>query len=168
MTNTSSRDSVSFRELLDFAEEESRHWHEWFTKTPQALDVKIDIATAPDVRTLVLHIVAVELRYAEWLLGEPITPWQSISTGSADTLFAASDAAFSKFRKLVESAPPEQWEERMAFPKPMEGLKASRRKCFLHTILHSVRHWAQLATALRTAGFKQDWQHDFIFTPAME
>jgi uncharacterized damage-inducible protein DinB len=159
---------VGFRELLDFAQEESRRWHEWFNKNPRALDVKVDIATAPDVRTLVLHIVAVELRYAEWLLGEQITPWQSISTASADSLFTASDAAYSKFRKVLESAAPELWDEMMAFPKPMEGLKASRRKCFVHTIFHSARHWAQLATALRSAGFRQDWQHDFLFTSAME
>jgi uncharacterized damage-inducible protein DinB len=165
---TQPRDCVGFRELLDFAQEESRRWHEWFNKNPQALDVKVDIATAPDVRTLVLHIVAVELRYAEWLLGEQITPWQSISTASADSLFAASDAAYSKFRKVLESAAPELWDEMMAFPKPMEGLKASRRKCFVHTIFHSARHWAQLATALRSAGFKQDWQHDLLFTSAME
>ena len=161
------RDSVSFRELLDHTQEESRHWHAWFNKNPQALDVKIDIATAPDVRTLVLHIVAVELRYAEWLLGEPITPWESISTASADALFAASDAALSKFRKLLETARPEYWDEMMAFPRPMEGLKASRRKCLVHTTLHSLRHWAQLATALRSAGYEQDWQHDFIFSSAM-
>ena len=161
------KDSVSFHELLDHAEEESRRWHEWFNKNPQALDLKIDIATAPDARTLALHIVAVQLRYAEWLLGEPITPWESISPASADSLFVTSDAAFAKFRKLLETATPEQWDDAMAFPKPMEGLKASRRKCFVHTMLHSVRHWAQLATALRSAGYKQDWQHDFIFSTAM-
>jgi len=142
-------------------------WRDWFNQNPQSLDVRIDIATAPDVRTLVLHIVAVELRYSEWLLGEPITPWQSIATASADTLIAASDAAFSKFRKLLDTATPEQWDEMMVFPKPMEGFKASRRKCFVHTIFHSARHWAQLATALRAAGYKQDWQHDFILSPSM-
>jgi uncharacterized damage-inducible protein DinB len=168
MGNAPRGDSVGFHELLDHAEQESRRWHGWFNVRPQALDVKVDIATAPDVRTLILHIVAVELRYAEWLLGEPITPWQSISTACADTLFAASDTAFSKLRKLLETATPGQWEEKMVFPKPLEGLQASRRKCLVHTILHSARHWAQLATALRSAGYKQDWQHDFIFSPTME
>jgi hypothetical protein len=27
-----------------------------------------------------------------------------------------------------------------------------------------VRHWAQLSTYLRQKGYKQDWQHDFIFS----
>jgi uncharacterized damage-inducible protein DinB len=168
MTNQTSKATVSFRELLNHAQDEFRRWREWFNKNPQALDVKTDIATAPDVRTQVLHIVAVELRYAEWLSGEPITPWQSISTASVDGLFAAADSAFEKWRNLLATASDAQWDEVMAFPKPMEALKATRRKCFFHTFLHSVRHWAQLATALRAAGFKQDWQHDFIFSPAME
>ncbi|MBZ5672003.1 MAG: DinB family protein [Acidobacteriia bacterium] len=168
MTTQTSKATVSFRELLDHAQDEFRRWHEWFHKHPQALDVKTDIATAPDVRTLVLHIVACEHFYAEWLSGEPITPWQSISTASADGLFAVADSAFEKWRNLPATASEAQWDEVMAFPKPMETSKATRRKCFFHTFLHSVRHWAQLATALRAAGFKQDWQHDFIFSPAME
>ena len=168
MTNQTSKATVSFRELLNHAQDEFRRWHEWFNKSPQALDVKTDIATAPDVRTLVLHIVAVELRYAEWMSGEPITRWQSISTASADSLFAAADSAFEKWRNLLATASDAQWDEAMTFPKPMEELRATRRKCFFHTFLHSVRHWAQLATALRAAGFKQDWQHDFIFSTAME
>ena len=159
---------MGFRELLDFAQEESRRWHDWFNKNPRALDVKVDIATAPDVRTLLLHVVACELYYAEWLSGDRITPWQNISADSADGLFAAAENASVKFRTLTETATEEQWSELLAFPKRIEGLKASRRKCFVHTILHSVRHWAQLATALRSAGFKQDWQHDFLFTSAME
>jgi uncharacterized damage-inducible protein DinB len=168
MTNQASKAAVSFPELLGHAQDEFRRWHEWFNKNPQALDVKTDIATAPDVRTLVLHIVACELFYAEWMSGNAITPWQSISTVSADGLFAAADSAFEKWGKLLSSASDTQWDEVMAFPKPMEGLRATRRKCSFHTFLHSVRHWAQLATALRAAGFKQDWQHDFIFSAAME
>jgi uncharacterized damage-inducible protein DinB len=62
----------------------------------------------------------------------------------------------------------EKWDEMMSFPAPTENMKASRRKCFTHAFLHGTRHWAQLATALRLAGYKQDWQHDFIFSPAMQ
>jgi uncharacterized damage-inducible protein DinB len=36
-----------------------------------------------------------------------------------------------------------------------------------HALLHGVRHWAQLSTYLRQKGYKQDWQHDFIFSGVM-
>src|SRR5438874_2703066 len=61
-----------------------------------------------------------------------------------------------------------RWADVMPFPKPMEQVKPTRRKCFIHVVVHSTRHWAQLATALRAAGHAQDWQHDLIFTTAID
>jgi uncharacterized damage-inducible protein DinB len=36
------------------------------------------------------------------------------------------------------------------------------KKIFIHSLLHGVRHWAQLSTHLRQKGYRQDWMHDFI------
>jgi uncharacterized damage-inducible protein DinB len=38
---------------------------------------------------------------------------------------------------------------------------------FAHAMLHGVRHWAQLATALREKGHGTDWGHDFLFSDVM-
>jgi uncharacterized damage-inducible protein DinB len=46
-------------------------------------------------------------------------------------------------------------------------LRASKRKMFTHAMLHGVRHWAQLATALREKGHGTDWPHDFLFSDVM-
>jgi uncharacterized damage-inducible protein DinB len=32
---------------------------------------------------------------------------------------------------------------------------------------HNVRHFAQLAVALRVAGHPTDWMHDILFNPSM-
>jgi uncharacterized damage-inducible protein DinB len=126
---------------------------------------------------LLSHIVFVDLLFAEWLLGESITPaaiidparfTDSIDKTSPDAIFSAADSALLKWRKVLEKTHDEKWDEMMSFPAPTENTKASRRKCFTHAFLHGTRHWAQLATALRRAGYKQDWQHDFIFSPAMQ
>jgi uncharacterized damage-inducible protein DinB len=45
---------------------------------------------------------------------------------------------------------------------------ASRRKLFAHILLHSTRHWAQLSSLLREAGYKTEWAKDFLFSEAME
>jgi hypothetical protein len=50
----------------------------------------------------------------------------------------------------------------------MAEITTTFRKCLTHAIIHSVRHWARLATELRKCGYGQDWQHDFLFTKAME
>ena len=44
---------------------------------------------------------------------------------------------------------------------------ATRRKLFVHIMIHSRRHWAQLATLLRSHGLKTDWPQDFLFSEAM-
>jgi len=167
MKNALARDMVTFQELLSYSREELGRWRDWFNQHPEALDVKIEVAQATDIRMLLLHIILVEMRYAEWLMGDAISPVESIATQSTDSLFAAADAAQAKWQRLIDTSSDEPWDEMMAFPAPMERLRASRRKCFVHAFVHGVRHWAQLATALRAAGYKQDWQHDFVFSTAM-
>jgi uncharacterized damage-inducible protein DinB len=177
MTTTISRNSVGFSELRDHTQQESRRWHDWFNQHSQALDVPIDIAGSATVRDLLSHIVFVDLLFAEWLLGESITPaaiidparfTDKIDKTSPDAIFSVADSALQKWRKVLAKTNDEKWNEMMSFPAPTKNMKASRRKCFTHAFLHGTRHWAQLATTLRRAGYKQDWQHDFIFSPAMQ
>ncbi len=55
------------------------------------------------------------------------------------------------------------------FPTRTAGIiRASKRKIFAHAMLHGVRHWAQLATALREAGYPTNWGKDFLYSPVME
>jgi uncharacterized damage-inducible protein DinB len=117
------------------------------------------------------------LLFAECLLGEsttlaanidPARFTDSIDKTSPDAIFSVADSALLTWRKVLEKTHDEKWDEIMSFPAPTKNMRASRRKCFTHAFLHGTRHWAQLATALRRAGYKQDWQHDFIFSPAMQ
>jgi uncharacterized damage-inducible protein DinB len=160
--------TLKLSEMLAYAEGESNRWRDWFQKNPAAMNVKIDIAQAADVRHLVQHIVAVDQRYAERLLGEEVTPYEKISTEPTE-MFQTAGRSFEKLRRFLNSAKEDEWKAVTTFPTRSAGtLSASKRKIFVHTLLHSTRHWAQLATALRTAGFKQAWQHDFLFADAIE
>ncbi|MCU1309443.1 MAG: hypothetical protein JWO20_568 [Candidatus Angelobacter sp.] len=160
--------ALKLSELLAYAENESRRWQKWFQENPAALDVKLDIAQAKDVRNLVLHIVAVDTRYAERLLGEDVTPYETFPSDIA-VLFETGERAFRKLRGFLDSATEEEWKKVIEFPsRSMGTLTSSKRKIFVHTLLHSTRHWAQLATTLRSAGYKQDWQHDFLFSEAIQ
>jgi uncharacterized damage-inducible protein DinB len=61
------------------------------------------------------------------------------------------------------------WNKTISFKTLSVGqMSASKRKCFVHALLHGMRHWAQLATALRQRGSQAEWHHDFMFTKAME
>ena len=171
---------LSFGELLDYSAEESNHWRDFFKQHPDALDLPCDIAQTKTVRELVLHIVIVQMRYAERLLNMPITEYESLAARLApgkpgqeksgqgkpdEDLFALSRKSLEDLRSFAIAANDSDWDGMLAFARRSAGeLTASRRKIFIHALLHGVRHWAQLSTYLRQKGYKQDWQHDFIFS----
>lgn len=156
---------LSFGELLDYASEETNHWRDWFAKNPAALDVACDIAGTKSVREVVLHIVVVQVRYAERLLNLPITEYAEVGSKSANELFTLAHKSAEDLRSFAVAANDADWDGTLTFPTRSAGtLTASRRKIFVHALLHGIRHWAQLATLLRQKGYAQDWPHDFIFS----
>lgn len=160
---------LSFGELLDYASEETARWRDWFRKNPKALDLPCDIAGAKNVREVVLHIAAVQARYAERLLNQPVTEYSELESKSADELFTLAHKSAEDLRSFAVAANDPDWDGTLTFPTRTAGtLTASRRKILVHALLHGVRHWAQLATFLRQQGYRQDWQHDFIFSSVLK
>jgi uncharacterized damage-inducible protein DinB len=163
---------LSFGELLDYSAEESNHWRDFFKQHPDALDLPCDIAGTKTVGEVVLHIVAVQIRYAERLLNMPITEYDTLAArladgkpgqGKGEELFRLSRKSLEDLRSFAIAANDTDWDGTLTFPTRSAGeLTASRRKIFIHALLHGVRHWAQLSTHLRQKGYKQDWMHDFI------
>lgn len=147
---------------------ETRRWHDWFQRHPAALDAPIDIAQAKSVREFVLHIVAVDLRYAERLCGKEVTPYEQMPQ-EPEQLFTLAQETFERLRKYAQQASQADLRTEIEFQTRSAGtLKASKRKILIHTLMHSIRHWAQLATELRKAGFKTDWPHDLLFSDVIE
>jgi uncharacterized damage-inducible protein DinB len=156
---------LSFGELLDYASEETNHWRDWFKKNPATLELPCDIAGAKSVREVVLHIVGVQNRYAERLLNQPVTEFTELDSKTADELFTLAHKSAEDLRSFAVAANDTDWDGSITFPTRSAGtLTASRRKIFVHALIHGVRHWAQLAAYLRRQGHKQDWQHDFLFS----
>jgi len=46
-------------------------------------------------------------------------------------------------------------------------LTVSKRKMLAHTLFHSQRHWAQLATLVRAAGFPSGFKGDLLLSSAL-
>ncbi len=160
---------VSFQELMHYNDAETRRWREFLEHHRAALDVQVDIAGAKDIRGLIVHIFAVELRYAERLLAAAPTPYEQLPTGSLDEIFCIADTARQKLRHFLDRATGADMKKVLTFETRTAGtLSSSQRKIVAHVLLHGTRHWAQVATALRQHGYKQDWPHDFIFTDALE
>ncbi len=161
---------ISFAELLTANEAGTRKWRKWFDEQPAAvLDVPLSIALAKNVREFLLHIFAVELRYAERLKGLPITAYETLPTASVAGLFGIGETATAMYRDYLANASDEDLARVIEFPTRTAGIvRASKRKIVVHALLHSVRHWAQLATALREAGYPTNWGKEFLYSEAME
>ena len=157
---------LSFSELLQYANQETEKWREFFESNPAALDAPVSIAGVKRVRDMLLHIFAVELRYAERLnhVAE-VTPYERHTGKPSEELFAMGEQARGLLAEYLAKA--NDLDRVLTFPTLTSGtLSASKRKIAIHMLLHGVRHWAQLATALREAGFTQS-KHDFIFSNVM-
>jgi uncharacterized damage-inducible protein DinB len=161
--------ALTYAELLNHDEQETEQWHKWFRAHPEALDAKMELAMMRDVRGVLFHIFVVELRYGERLLEQPETPNEALPKGSVDELFGIGAKAREKFREFIVRATDADWNKTISFKTLSVGqMSASKRKCFVHALLHGMRHWAQLATALRQRGSQAEWHHDFMFSKAME
>jgi uncharacterized damage-inducible protein DinB len=107
------------------------------------------------------HVVAVELRYAERLAGLPATDYANIAFDSAAAIYATHERAMQLFRQ--ELAREIDWNERIEFvTRSMGPARASRKAVLFHAMLHSIRHYGQLATLVRREGIKPNWAMDYL------
>jgi uncharacterized damage-inducible protein DinB len=167
---SASLSEISFSELLDWNERETQKWRDWFARQDASmLDLPMRIAQTKNVREFLLHIFAVELRYAQRLNDEEVTSYEALPTETVADLFGIGDRARAGLRGYLANVTDDELKSVQEFPTRTAGtLRASERKMFAHAMLHSVRHWAQLATALREAGHATDWGKDFLMSDVME
>ncbi len=156
--------ALTCAEMLAHNQEQTERWQQWLEQTPAALDVPCDIMNTGSVRMLVQHIFAVELRFSQRLLGQPPVEYDKLPADSLANLFAIHRAAQGNYETFLSAANGPVMEEVIENVTRSAGtIRATRRSVFVHAMLHSIRHWAQLSTLLRTAGMKPDWPQDYLF-----
>jgi uncharacterized damage-inducible protein DinB len=110
---------------------------------------------------LLQHIVAAELRFAERLAGLPATEYADVPSDSATALYATHSQAFRILREQLASEV--DWEQTIEFQtRAMGAARSTRRTILFHLLLHSVRHYAQLATLVRQHGIKPGTPMDYL------
>ena len=160
--------SITLAELLQDNIAATNQWQAWFTKNPEALDLPCDIYNSGSIRGLLRHIFAVELRHSQRLLNHPVTAYESIPMDTLDGLFAIHTQAVNSLEHLLNTATAGDWQEVLSISTLSAGtLQATRRKLFAHILLHSLRHWAQLSTHLRTHGYATNWPKDLLMSAAL-
>ena len=170
---TSVSAGITFNALLRYNEHETARWREWFSKQPETVlqvpagDASKEMGT---VRDLLFHILIVEWVYAKVLCEEEWqNEWQTFDRTSVLGIFAVADEAQPKLRTFADSASDTQFAKQYTMStRSGHGIAGSGRKFLAHIVLHSTRHWAQVAMLLRTEGHATDWQHDFIFSDVLQ
>ena len=146
--------SLGIEELLGYTDGERAKWNAWFRgQAPAALQAAVQReGRFPTVWSLVDHIFLVEKRHTQRLRQEsPLTEQTGVAEPDAQALFAYGRAA-----RVIE------------FQFRDQHLRFTARKLLFHILFHEIRHWAQIATAVRNAGLEPPGFHDLLFTAAME
>jgi uncharacterized damage-inducible protein DinB len=160
---------ITLQELLTWNGESSSFWKTHLEANPHLLALACDIGGTTNVQEFVRHIWGVELRWNQRLAGLPATPREDFPAGPLDALFELHTLADAIFRDLL-AAPDESWEQSYVLEMdwlPAEARSMSRRKVAVHALFHSQRHWAQLATLVRSAGFPSGFKGDLLFSRAL-
>ena len=160
---------VVLQALLEWNRAESRRWHTWFLAHPMALDLSMGAGSTSTVRAVIRHVFAVDLRYAQRLVGLPVSALETITDSDIAGLFALAERAHTLLAGWLANATAADLDQSHTFMTLSAGERtASARKIVTHTCTHHVRHWAQVATVLRMQGQKSDWPHDFLFSDSMQ
>lgn len=155
--------------LLEWNRAENRRWHTWFLAHPSALELSMGAGSTSTVRGMIRHVFAVDLRYAQRLVGLPVSAFETIDVSDVAGLFGLAERAQNLLAGWLASATAADLDRSHTFMTLSAGERtASARKIMTHTCTHHVRHWAQIATVLRMQGQKSDWPHDFLFSDAMQ
>lgn len=163
-------DGVSFRELLAYTDGETERWRVWLLgQRPEVLEIRMGEGARETVRDVIGHVFGVELRYAQRLLGQPVTEFEEMETGTLEALWRLHHEARRLLHAYLDRLPPGERGRALVFDTRSLGrMEASAHKVTAHLFLHGIRHWAQIATALRQAGHRQDWQHDWLLSDAVQ
>ncbi len=161
---------ITFDEMLVWNDEASNWWKTHLDAHPNLLDLPCGIGGAKNVQEFVRHIWGAEFRWAQRLAAIEETPRERVPTGPLAALFDLHTQAVAIFRAQL-AAPEQTWGEPYVLKIdwiPPEQRTVSRRKIAAHALFHSQRHWAQLATLVRNAGFPSDFRGDLLFTLALK
>ena len=158
--------TISAEKLVAWNDDTAQHWRDFVLANPLILVQLCDIRNGKTVADTLQHIVAVELRYAQRLTGLPESPYEEIPKNSINSLHTAHELAHHLIGNLLAD-PEYDWTTELLFDTISLGrIRASRETILVHLTLHSIRHYAQLATHVRQLGFKPTWPMDYLFTAA--
>jgi uncharacterized damage-inducible protein DinB len=160
--------TISLDELLGWNGEERTKWLTWLKKNPAALDVPVQpqgrFAT---VAALIDHIFLVEVRHIQRLQGKELPTVTGVAAGDIDGLFKYAAHGREAVHRYIPTLGPADLNKPRDVVVASGTYPLSPRKLLFHMALHEVRHWAQIAAAVRMAGFTPPGDHDLFYSKSL-
>jgi uncharacterized damage-inducible protein DinB len=161
--------TISLDELLAWTAEERAKWLPWLKANPKALDVTVQPGGRfPTVCSLIDHIFLVEHRHTLRLQGRELPTESGIKPGDVDALYAYAQRGREGVRKYLPTLSEKDANTPRDVVVASGTYPLSPRKLLFHMALHEVRHWAQIAAAVRAAGFAPPGDHDLFYSNALK
>ena len=157
-----------FDDLLSYTDWERAQWHAWFREQgPKALAVDLganNTGRMKNVGELVRHIFSAEKRYVERALQVPLSDTSAIPADDVEALFDFGAMSRRSMRELLMTFPVSEWNAPREMAFGSNKWMVNSRKMILQAVTHEIRHWAQIATFLRQAGYSVGMR-DLIASP---
>jgi uncharacterized damage-inducible protein DinB len=159
--------AVTFEDLFADFQLTTTKWKKFFAANPAAAEVPTDIAGSGTIGGLVSHIYMAAVRNSERLMGEPINDFKATTRDLAGAWELERTAAVN-LRRFLATADNALLDETLTFTTKAAGdITVTRRKQCLHIFVHTIRHWAQIGTLVRQAGYPVGWAQDILFSSAI-
>ncbi|HEY6219402.1 MAG TPA: DinB family protein [Gemmatimonadaceae bacterium] len=161
--------AFDFNDLLAYTDWEREQWYAWFRE--QGADVlarDLGPNTTGRIQTigeLIRHIFSAEKRYCERARKETLSDTSTIPADDVEALFAFGNESRRCMRELLAGF--DDWHTPREMVIGPNTRLFNSRKMILQAVTHEIRHWAQIATILRQAGYKVG-PRDLLFSPLFE
>ena len=156
--------NLAFDELLRYTAEERDKWRAWLVVNPTAMEAPVQPGgRLPSVGKLIDHIFLVERRHLQRLTGDRLSDSTGLTGNNAQPLFDYGASVRRELEQFVGDLDEDAANEVRTFDVGDRGWPMTPRKLLFHILLHETRHWAQIALAVRLAGFEPPGHHDFFY-----
>lgn len=160
---------LEFDELVRYTNEEREKWRAWFTAHPDATEVEVQPAARfAAVGTLIDHIFLVERRHLQRLRGTTLDDHTGLSGRHAPPLFDYGASVRREMEQFVLDLDPDEADTLRTYALQSGPVTATPRKLLFHCLVHEIRHWAQIALAVRRAGLEPPGNHDLLLSRALK
>ena len=160
--------TISYQELLRYTGGERERWRAWFLANPAAMEAPVQPGgRLPTVGKLIDHIFLVERRHLQRLTDAPLAPSTGLTGNNAPPLFDYGSSVRRELEQFVAVLDPDVADEVRSLDVRDRQWPVSWRKLLFHILVHEIRHWAQVALAVRLAGYEPPGDHDILFSAAL-